>query len=516
MSPLPGILVTVWLTMSVHTLPQSLDCHLFDSCEDSGGKNEEDCFNSLEEINNSIIGGDTRSAYSDCDEKRKCSYYAREGFACADPWTCTENRTIITDGKGLIDVRQASAGVFTLDASDRKCDNENKICCQRPNFRAPPPGEPTSTTIEVAVKEKDQWAKCGRHNEESGFTGDSEEVAAERAGPTEFPHMCVIYRMIRGQRAYIGGASLIARNKVLTVAHKFLRNQGEPFDGTQNPKEYRVRCGQYNLKKEDSVLPFQESGIEQILLHPDYDERKFVNNLAILRTEANFFYQLHIGPVCLPRPYEDFTTSDKGSEERCWSSGWGANQFEQGIFSDFMKKVNLGVVPRNECQTRLKNTDRFRNSKFQLDNSWMCIGGEEGRDTCKGDGGSPHVCMSLGEEQKWIQVGAVAWGVECGHPVPAVYSSIPDAMCWIDWVMSCKPEADKFINRVFEEEEEPVASLFDLRTDTANPDSVNSITVGDCQGWLDDHPSLKQSCNVRYTSIEERTNDDDHISAIFD
>jgi len=184
MSPLPGILVTVWLTVSVHSLPQSLDCHLFDSCEDSGGETEEDCFNSLEEINDSIIGGDTRSAYSDCDEKRKCSYYAREGFACADPWTCTENRTIITDGKGLIDVRQASAGVFTLDASDRKCDNENKICCQRPNFRAPPPGEPTSTTIEVAVKEKDQWAKCGRHNEESGFTGDSEEVAAERAGLT--------------------------------------------------------------------------------------------------------------------------------------------------------------------------------------------------------------------------------------------------------------------------------------------------------------------------------------------
>jgi len=512
MSHILCFLVTVFLTIQVDSLPQSLDCLLYDKCEDSGEK-EEDCFNSLEEINESIIGGDTRSAFSDCDEERKCSFYAREGFACADPWTCTENRTIITDGKGLIDVRQASLGVFTLDASDRKCDNENKICCQRPNFRAKRPQDPTTTTKVEAVEEKDKWAKCGRHNEESVYTGDSVEDAAQRAGPIEFPHMCVIYRVIQRQRAYIGGASLIARNKVLTVAHKFLRNQGKLFDETQEPNEYRVRCGQYNLKKEDSVLPFQESIIAEILIHPDYDEKRFVNNLAILRTEENFFYQLHIGPVCLPRPGEDFTSSDKGSSERCWSSGWGANAFEQGVFSDFMKKVNLGVVPRQECQTRLEDTDRFKNKNFQLDNSWMCIGGEEGRDTCKGDGGSPHVCLSLGDEQKWIQVGAVAWGVECGKPVPAVYSSIPHAMCWIDWVMSCRPEADKFINGVLEDED--IAGLFDLRMDSLDPDSVNSISDGDCQDWLDAHPSLKRLCSVRYTSIEERSNDDP-LSAIFE
>ena len=34
----------------------------------------------------------------------------------------------------------------------------------------------------------------------------------------------------------------------------------------------------------------------------------------------------------------------------------------------------------------------------------------------------------------FAQVGAVAGGVECGEPVPAIYSSVPHAMCWIDWV----------------------------------------------------------------------------------
>ena len=41
-----------------------------------------------------------------------------------------------------------------------------------------------------------------------------------RAQPGEFPHMCVIYREREGFNDYVGGASLIARNKVLTVAHK--------------------------------------------------------------------------------------------------------------------------------------------------------------------------------------------------------------------------------------------------------------------------------------------------------
>jgi len=199
-------LVTVFLTIQVDSLPKSFDCEVFDSCGDSGEK-EEDCFNSLEEINESIIGGDTRSAFSDCDEERKCSFYAREGFACADPWTCTENRTIITDGKGLIDVRQASIGVFTLDASDRKCDNENKICCQRPNFRAKRPQDPTTTTKVEAVEEKDKWAKCGRHNEESVYTGDSVEDAAQRAGPIFPTHVCHIQGHTRTEGLHRRGQS---------------------------------------------------------------------------------------------------------------------------------------------------------------------------------------------------------------------------------------------------------------------------------------------------------------------
>ena len=108
----------------------------------------------------------------------------------------------------------------------------------------------------------------------------------------------------------------------------------------------------------------------------------------------------------------------------------------QASYSDGLRKVKLGVVGREECQRRMEATDRctihspsqmnlgmsptgtdpvtpaaggavtdlaprFRGKGFQLHASWLCIGGQEGNDTCKGDGGSPHICKT---EKGWTQV----------------------------------------------------------------------------------------------------------------
>ena len=50
----------------------------------------------------------------------------------------------------------------------------------------------------------------------------------------------------------------------------------------------------------------QESDAKEILLHPNYNPRRIYYNMAIIITELNFVYQKHIGPVCLPKPNENF------------------------------------------------------------------------------------------------------------------------------------------------------------------------------------------------------------------
>ena len=46
--------------------------------------------------------------------------------------------------------------------------------------------------------------------------------------------------------------------------------------------------------------------VKELIIHPEYSPQRIFNNLAILVTESNFVYQKHIGPVCLPRPNENF------------------------------------------------------------------------------------------------------------------------------------------------------------------------------------------------------------------
>jgi len=411
---------------------------------------------------------DIRSVNDKC-KNRKCDYYEAAGYRCAPSWTC-QNNTIITDGKGIINVRSddflcpKTAG--TLDVSDGKCEQVDYVCCKHPNIKTEKCKPPTGP----------KYDECGRTSTRLKITGQNPKD--RNAQPGEFPHMCAIYRFQGAKRTYIGGASLIARNKVLTVAHKFLvKVKKETTDLRDQISDFYIRCGEHSVKNEIELLEPQESQVLSIQIHPEYNERRLRNNLAILTTAEKFEYHDHIGPVCLPKPFENFD-----NQRLCWSSGWGPDDFTSPkTYGDFLKKVQMPIVPRSECQRRLKATDRFRNkSGFRVHNSWLCVGGEDGSDTCKGDGGSPHVCKN--SEGQWVQVGAVSWGVGCGGEVPAVYSSVPDAMCWVDWVMSCESEDDVF-------------AVVDLRSVV---DSRNGLTQQDCGEWSRSNRELTDKCEVNY------------------
>merc|ERR1712130_131441 len=267
------------------------------------------------------------------------------------------------------------------------------------------PGPKTKTVKSLTVaKEVVEFSKCGRTAKAHiTLTG----LAPDQAQLGEFPHMCVLFRTQGGQRVYVGGASLIAKNKVLTVAHKFnvIQDVNNPVDFRDTVNQFSIRCGEYNVKKENEIQRSQESKVEEVYFHPQYEPRTVKNNFAIVRTKENFIYQEHIGPTCLPRPNESFEIPRKSKD--CWSSGWGADSYEAtALYSDGLRKVKLPVVPRDECEERLASQPRFAGKGFRLHESWMCIGGTKGNDTCKGDGGSPHVCKT---EKGWTQIGSVAW-----------------------------------------------------------------------------------------------------------
>merc|ERR1712110_1040895 len=84
-----------------------------------------------------------------------------------------------------------------------------------------------------------------------------------------------------------------------------------------------------------------------------------------------------------------------------------------------------------DCERKLQRTRL--GYEFTLHPGFICAGGEEGKDSCKGDGGSPLVCQVGGS---WQLAGLVSWGVGCGQSdVPGVYVKVSEYNQWIQEMM---------------------------------------------------------------------------------
>ena len=148
------------------------------------------------------------------------------------------------------------------------------------------------------------------------------------------------------------------------------------------------------------------------------------SDLAILRLASSIEFPRHphISPICLPPPNLDF------AGRRCFVSGWGKDAFGvQGKFQNVLKEVDLPVLTHFDCEQKLKRTRLGRD--FALDKGFVCAGGEQNKDACKGDGGGGLVCDVHGT---WYLAGIVSWGVGCGEvDVPGVYAKISEYTPWI-------------------------------------------------------------------------------------
>merc|ERR1711962_1181502 len=353
-------------------------------------------------------------------------YTATQGYECVPYYQC-HNGTIIPDGGGLIDIRN---GFGILSPEDSKCEGFLDVCCQDPDFSAPPP-----TPIKQYVP------KCGqRHQNGLGVRIQGFKEGESQFG--EWPHMCAVLSeeaVVESDSGYTQqqqevedtvnvyqcGGSLIAPDTILTAAHcvdKF----------RQNPGSLKIRCGEWNTQDQTEPRPHQDRYVTYLDIHPAFNDKNLANDWALLYTAQPFQLEEHIDTVCLPSP------GDKFEEQTCFATGWGKNKFgAAGQYQVVLKEIDLPVVGHDQCEAKLKTTRLGK--RFQLDDSFICAGGQDGKDTCKGDGGSPLVCASKYDPSTYVQAGVVAWGIGCGEDnIPGVYASVPEAVCWIDYAMSCR------------------------------------------------------------------------------
>merc|ERR1712012_896291 len=181
---------------------------------------------------------------------------------------------------------------------------------------------------------------------------------------------------------YQCGGSLIAPGVILTAAHCAAKFQ-------QEPTKLKIRCGEWDTQNQTEPRPHQDRYVQNLDIHPEFNPRNLANDWAVLYTSQDFDLQAHIDTICLPHPEElfDFQT--------CFATGWGKDQ--------------LGAA------------------------------GVDGKDPCKGDGGSPLVSQSKFDPTSYVQAGIIAWGIGCGEDnTPGVYASVSKGVCWIDYAMTCQ------------------------------------------------------------------------------
>ncbi|CAL7941481.1 unnamed protein product [Xylocopa violacea] len=315
-------------------------------------------------------------------------------------------REAATDKSASIDGRKAANGEgrqYPGVGSPRICGPGYVCCPRRQSSKKPRPGQ-CGIRYTQGIN--------GRIKTPSYVDGDAEFG--------EYPWQVAILKKDPTESVYVCGGTLISPKHILTAAHCVK---------TYAARDLRIRLGEWDVNHDVEFYPYIERDVGNVYVHPEFYAGTLYNDIAILRIdhEVDFLKNPHISPACLPEKREDFTRN------RCWTTGWGKDAFgDFGKYQNILKEVDVPVVSNQVCEQQMRRTRL--GPGFNLHPGFICAGGEEGKDACKGDGGGPMVCERNG---RWQLAGVVSWGIGCGQPgVPGVYSRVSHYLDWIHQVIN--------------------------------------------------------------------------------
>ncbi|XP_050313186.1 trypsin-1-like [Anthonomus grandis grandis] len=233
--------------------------------------------------------------------------------------------------------------------------------------------------------------------------------SAQGARVQQWPWLAALYHpndLEQGTGQQFCGGALITDTHVLTAAHCL---QG------LSPQDLHVRLGEYDFSKTNETRS-QDYQVAEINMHEDFDLASYENDIAIIRLVQPTTFNTYIWPVCLP-PVTDKTYE----EEIVTVAGWGQKSYA-GLTSEILLQVAIPVWNQTMC------VDSFLQKITEKN---LCAAGYEGgKDSCQGDSGGP--LMYQLKNGRWITIGIVSWGIECGSQgKPGIYTRVDKYIPWI-------------------------------------------------------------------------------------
>lgn len=148
------------------------------------------------------------------------------------------------------------------------------------------------------------------------------------------------------------------------------------------------------------------------------------HDIGLLRTKKDVVINEFVIPICLP--LSEIIKQLPIYQEDFIVTGWGQTDKETpGIQRD----VILTGQNNSVCDKA------YESLRIKLTGDQLCIGGNEGEDSCRGDSGGP-----LMREHGLVnyQIGIVSFGAyKCGTKGhPGVYTKVIDYLDWIEEIMT--------------------------------------------------------------------------------
>ena len=234
------------------------------------------------------------------------------------------------------------------------------------------------------------------------LNSSSRIVGGRDAEINEFPYIVSIRRteleLFLGFPYHVCGGSILNSNTVLTASHCLY----DPFGNQLTmPGSYTVVAGLLHMYSidNDSKIYF----VSAIHPHPNFDTETLQNDIAIMKVQPDFLFNLpNIQPIIIS------SDQDLAESTQCSVHGWGVLFYDYPFLPDVLQTVDLRVSNFGNCNEVYEGL---------LTKKQLCAYELE-KDSCSGDSGGPLVCNNL-------LVGIVSFGLECALPdIPGVYTKV--------------------------------------------------------------------------------------------